>query len=48
MSTILVSLLNAVILLVAVGIIIAESIDKLFYPVAVDGSLLHGQQEWEW
>ena len=32
-STILVSLLNAVILLVAVGIIIAESIDKLFHPV---------------
>ena len=39
-STILVSLLNAVILLVAVGIIIAESIDKLFYPVAVDGSAI--------
>lgn len=39
-STILVSLLNAVILLVAVGIIIAESIDKLFHPVAVDGSAI--------
>lgn len=39
-STILVSLLNAVILLVAVGIIIAESTDKLFYPVAVDGSAI--------
>lgn len=36
-STILVSLLNAVILLVAVGVIVAESIDKLFHPVAVDG-----------
>ena len=39
-STILVSLLNAVILLVAVGIIIAESIDKLFHPVSVDGSAI--------
>lgn len=39
-STILVSLLNAVILLVAVGIIVAESIDKLFHPVAVDGSAI--------
>ena len=32
-STVLVSLLNAVILLVAVGIIITESIEKLFHPV---------------
>ena len=39
-STILVSLLNAVILLVAVGIIIAESIDKLFHPGSVDGSAI--------
>lgn len=39
-STVLVSLLNAVILLVAVGIIVAESIDKLFHPVAVDGSAI--------
>ena len=39
-STILVSLLNAVILWVAVGIIIAESIDKLFHPVSVDGSAI--------
>ena len=39
-STILVSLLNAVILLVAVGIIIAESVDKLFHPVSVDGSAI--------
>ena len=39
-STILVSLLNAVILLVAVGIIIAESVDKFFHPVSVDGSAI--------
>lgn len=39
-STVLVSLLNAVILLVAVGIIIAESLDKLLHPVAVDGSAI--------
>ena len=32
--------MNAVILLVAVGIIIAESIDKLFHPVSVDGSAI--------
>ena len=36
-STILVSLLNAVILLVAVGFILGESIDKLFHPRPVDG-----------
>lgn len=36
-STILVSLLNAVILLVAVGFILAESIDKVFHPRPVDG-----------
>ena len=39
-STVLVSLLNAVILLVAVGIIIAESIDKLLHPVPVDGAAI--------
>lgn len=39
-STVLVSLLNAVILLVAVGVIIAESINKLLHPVAVDGSAI--------
>lgn len=31
-STVLVSLLNAVILLVAVGVIIAESVEKLIHP----------------
>ncbi len=36
-STVLVSLLNAVILLVAVGFILAESINKLFHPRPVDG-----------
>lgn len=36
-STVLVSLLNAVILLVAVGFILAESIEKLFHPRPVDG-----------
>lgn len=36
-STVLVSLLNAVILLVTVGIILGESIDKLFHPHPVDG-----------
>lgn len=39
-STVLVSLLNAVILLVAVGIIIAESIDKLLHPVPVEGTAI--------
>lgn len=39
-STVLVSLLNAVILLVAVGIIITESIEKLFHPVAVEGAAI--------
>ena len=37
-STVLVSLLNAVILLVAVGIIIAESIGKLLHPTPVEGA----------
>ena len=36
-STVLVSLLNAVILLVAVGFIFTESIDKLFHPRPVNG-----------
>lgn len=36
-STVLVSLLNAVILLVAVGFILGESIDKLFHPRPIDG-----------
>lgn len=36
-STVLVSLLNAVILLVAVGLILAESVEKLFNPRPVDG-----------
>ena len=39
-STVLVSLLNAVILVVAVGIIIAESIDKLLHPVPVEGAAI--------
>ena len=36
-STVVVSLLNAVILLIAVGFILGESIDKLFHPRPVDG-----------
>lgn len=36
-STVLVSLLNAIILLVAVGFILTESIEKLFHPRPVDG-----------
>ncbi|WP_455638893.1 cation diffusion facilitator family transporter [Parabacteroides sp.] len=39
-STILVSLLNAVILLVAVGIIIAESVTKLIHPRPVEGDAI--------
>lgn len=39
-STILVSLLNAVILLVTVGIIVGESIRKLSHPVAVEGAAI--------
>lgn len=39
-STVLVSLLNAVILLVAVGIILAESIGKLIHPRPVDGDAI--------
>ena len=36
-STVLVSLLNAVILLIAVGFILSESVEKLFHPRPVDG-----------
>lgn len=39
-STVLVSLMNAVILLVAVGIIIAESITKLIHPRPVEGDAI--------
>jgi len=44
-STVLVSLLNAVILLVAVGIIITESIEKLFHPVPVAAWLFMKDKE---
>ncbi len=39
-STILVSLLNSIILLIAVGVIFAESIDKLFHPSPVEGDAI--------
>ncbi len=39
-STILISLLNAVLLLVAVGVIVAESIHKMRMPVAIDGAAI--------
>lgn len=39
-STVLVSLLNAVILLVAVGVIISESVGKLFHPQPVEGDAI--------
>ncbi len=39
-STILVSLLNSVLLLVAVGAIIVESIDKIKNPNSIDGSVI--------
>jgi len=39
-STVLVSLLNAVILLIAVGIIIAESIGKFLHPQPVEGGAI--------
>ncbi|MDR2834635.1 MAG: cation diffusion facilitator family transporter [Bacteroidales bacterium] len=39
-STVLVSLLNAVILLLAVGMILYESIEKLLTPQAVDGNAI--------
>lgn len=39
-ASVLISLLNAIILLVAVGAIIVESIDKFFNPSEVNGSLI--------
>ena len=39
-STILISLLNSVILLVAVGVILAESIGRLLHPVPVEGAAI--------
>ncbi|MDR2764085.1 MAG: cation diffusion facilitator family transporter [Tannerella sp.] len=39
-STILVSLLNAVILLVAVGVIVAESVEKFLRPQPVEGGVI--------
>lgn len=39
-STILASLLNAIILLVAVGVILAESMDKLIHPRPVEGGVI--------
>lgn len=39
-STVLASLLNAVLLLVAVGLILAESVRKLITPVAVEGTMI--------
>lgn len=36
-STVLVSLLNAVILLIAVGLILSESVEKLLHPRPIDG-----------
>lgn len=39
-STILISLLNAVILLIAVGVIVTESISKLMHPQPVEGAAI--------
>lgn len=39
-STILISLANAILLLVAVGVIIAESVHKLREPAAIDGAVI--------
>ena len=39
-STILISLANAILLLVAVGVIIAESVHKLRNPAAIDGTVI--------
>ncbi|MBQ6770381.1 MAG: cation transporter [Bacteroidales bacterium] len=39
-STILISLANAILLLVAVGVIVAESVHKLRNPAAIDGSVI--------
>lgn len=39
-ASVLISLLNAIILLVAVGAIIVESVDKFFHPTEVNGTLI--------
>ena len=39
-ASVLISLLNAIILLVAVGAIMVESVNKFFHPTEVDGSLI--------
>ena len=39
-ASVLISLLNAIILLVAVGAIMVESIDKFFHPTEVNGTLI--------
>lgn len=39
-STILISLANAILLLIAVGVIVAESVHKLRNPAAIDGSVI--------
>lgn len=39
-ASVLISLLNAIILLVAVGAIVVESIDKFFHPTEVNGTLI--------
>ena len=39
-ASVLISLLNAIILLVAVGAIIVESVEKFFHPAEVNGSLI--------
>lgn len=39
-STILISLANAILLLVAVGVIVAESVHKLREPAAIDGTVI--------
>ena len=38
--SVLISLVNAVILLVAVGAIVTESIDKFYHPVPIDGAVI--------
>ncbi len=39
-ASVLISLLNAIILLVAVGAIVVESVDKFFHPAEVNGTLI--------
>ena len=39
-ASVLISLLNAIILLVAVGAIVVESVEKFFHPTDVDGTLI--------